>query len=130
MKSSRTNRREARRLFRLCMVDGRLDEARARAVASRLATSERSRSVPVLWEFLRRVAIDMSRRTAVVESAAELPEDIRHDVTTRLSKSHGEGLNVRFEVKPSLVGGMRIQIGSDVYDGSVRSRLEAIVARL
>jgi F0F1-type ATP synthase delta subunit len=34
-----------------------------------------------------------------------------------------------FTVEPALIGGMRVTIGSDVYDGSVRGRLEALAAR-
>jgi F-type H+-transporting ATPase subunit delta len=35
-----------------------------------------------------------------------------------------------FIVTPALLGGMRIKVGSDVYDGSVRARLAALEARL
>ena len=37
---------------------------------------------------------------------------------------------VAFEINPRLIGGMRIRVGSDVYDTSVRARLAALEARL
>lgn len=130
MKSSTRTRRAARRLFHLCTVDGRIDEARARATVRRIATSGRGRSLPILSDFLRLVRIDLSRRTALIESAEELPDDVRQDVSARLTGTYGAGLKTNFVVNPALVGGMRIKVGSDVYDGSVRARLAALEARL
>ena len=130
MKSSRRTRRAARRLFRLCVVDGSIDERSVRTIARRMAASGRGRSFPILRDFLRLVRIDVSRRTARVESAAALAGDIRDDVRARLEGTYGSGLTTTFAVNPALVGGIRIQVGSDVYDGSVRARLAALEARL
>jgi F-type H+-transporting ATPase subunit delta len=43
-----------------------------------------------------------------------------------LEKRYGAGLNVTYSVDPSLIGGLRIQVGSDLYDGSVKTRLEKL----
>jgi F-type H+-transporting ATPase subunit delta len=67
---------------------------------------------------------------ATVESAAPLPDDVRGSVTAGLVKTYGAGVTATFSVNPALVGGMRIKVGSDVYDGSVRARLAALEARL
>ena len=130
MKSNRRTRRAARRLFQQCLVGGAVDEARARTIAERIVKSARRRSLPIVWDFVRRVRIDLSRHTALVESAAELPEDIRHDVTARLTATYGAGLKTMFTVNAALVGGIRIKVGSDVYDGSIRGKLAALEARL
>ena len=47
-----------------------------------------------------------------------------------LARVYGHGLDTSFEINPALIGGMRIRVGSDVYDGSVRARLAALEARL
>ena len=41
-----------------------------------------------------------------------------------------QGLDTSFEVNPQLIGGMRIRVGSDVYDASVLAKLAALEARL
>src|SRR5262245_24320936 len=53
MKSNRQISRAARRLFRLCLVDGVLDETRTKQVAQRIALSGRRGSQTVLKRFLR-----------------------------------------------------------------------------
>ena len=74
--------------------------------------------------------LNLHQRTAVVESAAGLPDDLRDSVTAELRRTYGASLEATFAVNPALVGGMRIKVGSDVYDGSVRARLARLEARL
>jgi F-type H+-transporting ATPase subunit delta len=130
MKTKRHIARAARRLFRVCLVDGALDENRVRQVAARLVASGRRGALQVLSGFLRLVRLNLHQRTAVVESAAALPDDLRDSVTDDLKRTYGASLQTTFAVNPALVGGMRIRVGSDVYDGSVRARLARLEARL
>jgi F-type H+-transporting ATPase subunit delta len=130
MKVTRRTRRSARQLFRLSMVDGRVDEGRVRQVARGIAASKRRGAIPVLSDFLRMVRLDRNRRLASVETATPLAEDVRNDVRAGLARLYGPGLETSFAQNPGLIGGMRISVGSDVYDGSVRAKLAAIEARL
>lgn len=131
MKVTRQQRQGARRLFRLCMDGGgRLDEARVRQVAGQLAASGRRDALPILSTFLRAVRLDHDRHTATVESAASLPPDVREQILADLVRMYGSGLDASFDENPGLIGGMRIRVGSDVYDDSVRARLASIEARL
>ncbi len=70
--------------------------------------------------------LDLERRTARVESAAALSPEQRTTVEGSLAWKYGTGLDVSFVQNPALIGGLRIQVGSDVYDGSVRARLESL----
>jgi F-type H+-transporting ATPase subunit delta len=47
-------------------------------------------------------------------------------VTNKLSRIYGQGLNISFAQNPALLGGLRIKVGSDVYDGSVEARLQSL----
>ena len=130
MKGTRRTIRAARRLYRLCLIDGRLDESRVRQVARRLGASRRRGSIAVLSSLRRMVKLDRDRHRAVVETATSLPDDLRDEVQASLARLYGSGLATSFETSPDLIGGMRIKVGSDVYDGSVRARLAAIESRL
>ena len=130
MKTTRRARRAARRLIRLCLVHARLDSGRVSDVARRLAASRRRGALAILAHFHRLVRLDRDRHTAVVESAWPLPNDVRRDVQAGLARKYGPGLDTKFEQDLDLIGGIRIRVGSDVYDGSVRARLVALEARL
>lgn len=130
MKASRKTRQAARRLFRLCRVDGRLDAERVRLVATRIAESGGRGTLAMLGQLLRLVRLDRDGHRAIVESATLLPDDLRVDVESGLARLYGQGLDTSFEINPRLIGGMRIRVGSDVYDASVRAKLAALEARL
>ena len=76
------------------------------------------------------VRLDHDRHTALVESAAPLSSGLRDSIQADLMHVYGPGLVASFVDNPALIGGLRIKVGSDVYDTSVRSRLAALEARL
>jgi F-type H+-transporting ATPase subunit delta len=126
MKITKQAKREAKQLYRLCLVKGLLDENRVRQVVQRVvATGERNCS-SILAHFLRLVKLDYSRHTAMIESATELPADLRTEVQTGLTRRYGTGLTTTFVRRPDLIGGLRIRVGCDVYDGTVRAGLDAL----
>ncbi len=129
MRTSRRARREARRLYRACLVDGLLDEGRVRQVVSRVAASGRRGSLPILAHFQRLVFLDRDRHSALVESAVPLPPELRASVQADVTKAYGPGVSTSFADNPGLIGGMRVRIGSDVYDGSVKAALAALQER-
>ena len=130
MKANRTVKRAARQLFRLCLVNGALDEGRARQVAERIAASRRRGALAILSDFQRLVRLDSDRHSAFVESATPLVPGMREGIQAGLTRVYGPGLEATFAENPALIGGMRIKVGSDVYDDSVRARLAALESRL
>ena len=126
MKITKKAKREAKQLYRFCLVDGLLDENRARQVVQRVVATGDRDCLPILTHFLRLVKLDCAQRTATIESATFLPADLQKIVQNGLAHRYGLGLTAAFVQRPELIGGMRIQVGCDVYDGSVRAGLEAL----
>lgn len=126
MRATRQSRRDARQLYRDCLVKGLLDDERVRLVVRKLV-QDKPRGYLGTLEVLRRlVEIDGARHTANVESATALAAEQQADVRASLARVYGPGLTTSFGQNPGLIGGMRIQVGSDVYDGSVSGRLAAL----
>ncbi len=126
MKISKQARRDAKQLFRSCQANGLLDENRVRQAVQAVATQKPRGYLAILSQLHRLVKLDLARRTATIESAAALAPDQQATVSANLTGRYGAGLNFSFAQKPELLGGLRIQVGSDVYDGSVRARLEEL----
>src|SRR5262249_13937182 len=127
MKVSKQARREAKALFRSCSVNGLMDENRVRQVVSKVAEAKPRGYIEILSHFQRLVKLEIERRTAKVESAAALSPEMQADLTSKLARIYGQGLRISFAQNPALLGGLRIQVGSDVLDGSVQARLESLV---
>jgi len=126
MNINRQARREAKQLFRYSIVNGSLDENRVRQVVRHVAAAGHRNCPAVLSQFLRLVRIEFAQHTANVESATALPAELQAATKASLTRLYGPGLTTTFAERPSLIGGMRIQVGSDVYDGSVRAGLAAL----
>src|SRR5688572_14384455 len=126
MRISKQDRREAKQLFRSTIVNGVLNEERARQIVQRILQIKPRGFLAILSHFERLLKLEIERRTARVESATALSPEQQAAVKDRLSKAYGPGLSIGFAQNPALIGGMRIKVGSDVYDGSVQARLAAL----
>ena len=126
MKISKQARRDAKALFRSCVNNGLLDENRVRQAVQAVVAGKPRGYVAILSQLQRLVKMDLDRRLAKVESAVTLSPDQENVVKTDLNRKYGAGLNISFAQNPALLGGLRVQVGSDVYDGSVHARLEAL----
>ena len=126
MKISKQAQRDARQLFRSCQQNNLLDENRVRQTVSLLSEKKPRGYVEILSRLHRLVKLDLERRAARVESALPLPADLQNDVANNIKKIYGDGVNIVFGQNPALLGGLRIQVGSDLYDGSVKTRLNKL----
>ena len=126
MKTSRQIKRDANHLFRLCLVNGSLDGGHVRQVVQSVLGSRRRGYLALATEFERLVRLEQMRHTARIESATPLSPEMRANVEASLIGLNGPGVSTSFAVNPALIGGMRIQVASDVYDGSLQGELAAL----
>ena len=128
MKISKAAANSARRLFGLCQVDGRLDEDRLRKVIARLTSAKPKDFRAILGGLHRLTRLEMNRRKVMVESAVVLDDATRQRTVAELTKQYGPDLVVDYKITPELIGGLRIRVGDDVYDGSVQGRINRLAA--
>ena len=128
MKISKVAAATARRLFGLCQTDGRLDETKLRTVIARLAESKPRDYRAVLAALHRLTRLEMNRRKVTVESAVTLDDSTRQRIEADLTSTYGSGLNIQYSITAELIGGLRIRVGDDVLDGSVKGRLDRLAA--
>jgi len=126
MKISKQAMSEARQLFRSCFVNGRLDDGRVRQAVQLLAEKKPRGYVEILTRLHRLAKLELAKRTVKVENAVETAPDQQAAIKRSLEKQYGVGLDISYGINPALIGGLRIQVGSDLYDGSVKTRLEKL----
>ena len=126
MKGTKQSRRLAKQLFKSCQVDDRLNADRVRKAVSLLIEQKPRGYFGILQNLQRLVKLDEASRSARVESAVALGQAQQQDVRNSLKRLKGGDVTVEFATNPGLIGGMRVKIGDDVYDGSVRTRLTAL----
>jgi F-type H+-transporting ATPase subunit delta len=126
MKVSKQCRQDAKALFRSCLVNGLLDDNRVRRIVDEVLAAKPRGYLATLAQFERLVTLEVERRSVRVESAAPLDPATETAIRNNLQRQYGAGLNFTFAVVPELIGGMRIKVASDVFDGTVRGRLNRL----
>jgi F-type H+-transporting ATPase subunit delta len=76
--------------------------------------------------FEERMDDRLGRVIADVSVASALSDAQRESIRAQLSSATGKQVRARFEVKEDLLGGFRAQIGSKVYDASVKGQFDAL----
>ena len=123
MKGSKQSRRDAKQLYKSCQVNGTLDDERVRQAVALLIEKKPRGYFGTLQELQRLVKLDVNSRSARVESAVALSDAQQQTVRDGLSRLKGSEVAVEFAQNTDLIGGMRVKLGDDVFDGSVRTRL-------
>ncbi|MFE4669539.1 F0F1 ATP synthase subunit delta [Streptomyces sp. NPDC056716] len=112
------------------LLGGRAD-AVTRRLVTRLVTAPRGRSLEAGLEHLSKLAAERrNRMVAVVTSAVPLSDQQKQRLGRALAGLYGRQMHLNLDVDPEVVGGMRVQIGDDVINGSIADRIEDAARRL
>jgi F-type H+-transporting ATPase subunit delta len=130
MKINKEIRQLSREMLRASFTDGQLDPGRVRSLVDSLITKKPRNYIYVLKNYRRLLRLEMEKHRATIETASPVEPAISSELSESLKKKYGSDLTTEFVVNPELLGGMRIRVGSDVWDGTVRSRLERLQQEL
>ena len=127
-------KKEVRQIGRemLCarFTDGQLDRGRVASVVDSVLAKRPRNYLKILEYYKRLLRLEAEKRHARIETATTLETQIASQVALNLARRYGTDLTTDFVTNPTLLGGMRIRVGSDVWDGSVRNRLEKLQQQL
>lgn len=115
-----------RRLVELATEDGKLSAERVQAVLETLSANPPRNHLAIIRQFRHAVERFEREHTLVIESATELSESTASSLLEEYSKRYDRKLSLVQTENPSLIAGMRLRVGDDVYDLSVRGRLGAL----
>jgi F-type H+-transporting ATPase subunit delta len=130
MKLSKESRKLSKGLLRASFTDGLLDGAKVKKVTDAVVESKPRNYIGVLKEFSRLIRLEVAKRHAIIESAAALSDAEKSKITATIKAKYGADVTAEFKVNAALIGGLRVQVGSNVLDASVRSRLDRLATEL
>ncbi len=133
-----------RRVLENPSIPGDRKRAVLDAFAGRLGTSRHvrnfvavltdNRRLPLFTEILKHLEQELNDRQgfaeAQVSSARQLSKPERQMLETEIARITGKKVRARYDQDTSLLGGAVVQVGSTIYDGSVKGQLEKIREQL
>jgi F-type H+-transporting ATPase subunit delta len=90
--------------------------------------------LPILEDVIREYQNLLDERMGIVRArvraARSLDTTQQNELTAKLEQITGKQVRMEIAIDPSLIGGVIAQVGSTIYDGSVRRQLQAFKSRL
>jgi F-type H+-transporting ATPase subunit delta len=126
MKLNKEIRQLSRRMLQASFTDGQLDPGRIASLVDSIIAEKPRNYINVLKNYKRLLRLEVEKRHATIETAGEVDPAIRSEIVSNLKSKYGDDLATEFHVDPQLLGGLRVRVGNDVWDGSVRNRLERL----
>ena len=130
MKINKEIRQLSREMLRASFTDGQIDRGKITSLMQSLIAKKPRRYLNILQYYKRLVRLEIEKRHARIESSTQVSPETSARIVENLKKKRGRDLTTEFVVNPELLGGVRIRVGSDVWDGSVRDRLERLQKQL
>lgn len=128
--SSKLGADEAKTALVAALLGGKAAPATV-AIVSHLVQSPRGRRIGALLSGAAAIVADAAGAlVATVTSAVPLSGSQLTTLEKTLGARHGKTLRVNLIIDPTIVGGLRVQIGDDVIDGTIASRLADLRIRL
>lgn len=126
MKLNKEIRQLSRKMLQASFTDGQLDPGRISSLVDSLVWNKPRNYIDALKNYKRLLRLELEKRHATIETASEVDSAVRSEIEANLKSKYGNDLSTEFHVAPELLGGMRIRVGNDVWDGSVRNRLQRL----
>jgi len=126
MRINKEIRRLSREMLRASFTDGHLDRGKIASLVQSLISKRPRHFMDILQYYKRLLRLEIEKRHARIETAIELSPKAAFDIGARVKKKYGNDLTSEFVVDPTLLGGVRVRVGSDVWDGTLRNRLERL----
>lgn len=130
MKLSKESRKLSKDLLRASFANGLLDAEQVKKVTDVIVQSKPRNYIGVLKEFSRLIRLEVAKRHAVIESATALNDSEKSNITATIRGKYGADVTTEFKTNAALLGGLRVQVGSNVLDASVRSQLDRLATEL
>lgn len=130
MKISKDIRQFSRKLVRASYVNGMLNREKINSFVQSIIAQKPRNYLQLLENYQRLLRLEVEKRRATIESAVGLDPEAGLTIVTGLRQRYGAGLTTKFVINPALLGGVRVRVGSDVWDSSVRNRLERLQQKL
>ena len=126
MKRDQNITKLAKKLLELSKDNGVVTESKVGEVLAGFQQVQHRRHLTILKTFLNYLRREVALQTAVVSTPTGLSDDAMRAIEAQFSKLYNRPINAVTQPDTSLIAGVRLRVGDDVYDASVAGCLQRL----
>jgi len=113
----------AKQLFKLSVVNGVVSPEQVAGVLGWVEKTSPRRPVALLKAYHHRIALELAKSRAEVEHAGPVSDATLKQIEAAMTKRYARPVTATARANPKLLAGLRVRVGSDVYESSVAGQL-------
>ena len=125
MKSIKFIKKQAIKAAQLSFKEGKLDDAFAHKFIRAFKGLPLSESILTLNHYMKALRSEINKTTLTVESVVSIPKADVKELENVLGKQY-KVLQVKEELNPSILGGIKVRIGDVIFDNSIKSKINQV----
>ena len=118
----------AKQLFKLSLVNGVVSPEQVAGVLGWVEKTSPHRPVALLKAYHHRIAIELAKSRAEVEHAGPVTDATLKQIEAAMTKRYQRPVTATAKSNQSLLAGLRVRVGSDIYESSVAGQLASLSA--
>ena len=118
----------ARQLFKLSLADGQVSADQVSGVLGWVNKHSPRHPVALLQLYQRLITTELARSQAVVSHAGPLPDGVLTQIEQAMTQKYRRTVTATASPDSSLLAGIRVRVGDDIYESSAASQLAALSA--
>ncbi len=126
MRADKKTKALAKQLFKLSLVNGAVSAEQVTGVLGYIEKNVPRHTLAVLQLYHRAIATELAKSSAVVEHAGPIGDGTLKAIESAMTKKYSRPVTATAKPNPKLLAGLRVRIGSDVYESTVAGQLAAL----
>lgn len=126
MAASKQTKLLAKQLFKLSVVNGAVSPEQVAGVLGWIEKTQPRQSLALLKAYHHRIALELAKSQAVVEHAGPVTDATLKLIEGAMTQKYRRTISAQAKPVPQLLAGLRVRVGSDVYESTVAGQLAAL----
>ncbi|MET0263804.1 MAG: F0F1 ATP synthase subunit delta [Rariglobus sp.] len=126
MRGDKKTKLLAKQLFKLSVVNGTVSPEQVAGVLGYIEKTSPQRPLVLLKYYHQLIATELAKSRAVVEHAGPITDFTLKQIEAAMTKKYQRPVTATAKSNPALLAGLRVRVGSDVYESSVAGQLATL----
>ncbi len=126
MRADKKTKALAKQLFKLSLVNGVVSPEQVTGVLGYIEKNVPRHALALLQLYQRAIATELAKSSAVVEHAGPISDTTLKSIEAAMSKKYSRPVVATAKPNPKLLAGLRVRVGSDVYESTVAGQLATL----